>query len=143
MILNSIMDKSKLLVIICCLCICIDVTFAQKAKKRTVKNSCSFVEKKAINDKDFWFPENPSMNQICIVNNAESATMIAYIYVVNLYGKRIAEMEQPYYVSAVNDSLWMVSGTSKPRNKHKHWKGNFYLLIDKKTGKIVSCMHDK
>lgn len=137
------MDKSKLCVIICCLCICIDIAFAQNTKKRTVNNKCSFVEKEAINDKDFWFPGNPSMNQICIVNNAESAAMIAFVYVANLYGKKIAKMEQPYYVSAVNDSLWMVSGTSKPYNKYKQWKGNFYLLIDKKTGKILSFMHDK
>ncbi len=141
--LKNFMDESKLCVTLCCLCLCIGTAFAQKTKKKTVTNSCSFVEKEAINDKDFWFPPKPSMNQICIVNNAESATMIAYIYVANLYGKKIAKMEQPYYVSAVNDSLWMVSGTSKPRNKHKQWKGNFYLLIDKKSGKIVSFMHEK
>lgn len=143
MISNNIMDKSKLCVIICCLCINIYTAFAQNAKKRTVINRCSYVEKNAINDKDFWFPGNPSMNQISVVNDAESATMIAYVYAANLYGKKIAKMEQPYYVSLVNDSLWMVSGTSKPRNKYKQWKGNFYLVIDKATGKIVSFMHDK
>ena len=96
-----------------------------------------------INEKDFWFPENSSINKVKVVKDAESATMIAYVYVANLYGKKIARLEQPYNVSAVNDSLWMVTGTSKPRNKYKQWKGNFYMVIDKATGKIISFMHDK
>jgi hypothetical protein len=37
---------------------------AQKTKKRSANNKCTFVEKDAVNDRDFWFPENPSMNQI-------------------------------------------------------------------------------
>lgn len=137
------MDKSKCYIIMCCLCICTTTLLAQNAKKKTVINKCSFIEKEAINDKDFWFPDNSSTNQICVVKDAESATMIAYVYVVNLYGKKIAKIEQPYNVSSVNDSLWMVSGTSKPRKKYKQWKGNFYMVIDKTTGKIVSFMHDK
>lgn len=126
-----------------CLCICTTTLLAQNAKKKTVVNKCSFIEKKAINDNDFWFPDNSSTNQIRVVKDAESATMIAYVYVVNLYGKKIAKIEQPYNVSSVNDNLWLVSGTSKPRNKYKQWKGNFYMVIDKTTGKIVSFTHDK
>lgn len=137
------MDKNKLCIILCCLCISMSTALAQKTKKRSVNNKCTFVEKDAVNDRDFWFPENPSMNQIDVVNDAESAAMIAYVYVANIYGKKIARIEQPYYVSAVNDSLWMVSGTSKTRSKYKQCKGNFYLIINKSTGKIVSCMHDK
>lgn len=127
----------------CCLCICTTTLLAQNAKKKTVINRCSFIEKKAIHDQDFWFPENSSMNQVVMVKDAESATMLAYVYVANLYGKKVAKIEQPYNVSEVNDSLWMVSGTSRPRNKYKQWKGNFYMVIDKATGKIVSFMHDK
>lgn len=137
------MDKSKFYIIMYCLCICTTTLLAQNAKKKTVANKCSFIEKKAINDNDFWFPDNSSTNQIRVVKDAESATMIAYVYVVNLYGKKIAKIEQPYNVSSVNDNLWLVSGTSKPRNKYKQWKGNFYMVIDKTTGKIVSFTHDK
>lgn len=137
------MDKSKFYIIMYCLCICTTTLLAQNAKKKTVVNKCSFIEKKAINDNDFWFPDNSSTNQIRVVKDAESATMIAYVYVVNLYGKKIAKLEQPYNVSSVNDNLWLVSGTSKPRNKYKQWKGNFYMVIDKTTGKIVSFTHDK
>lgn len=137
------MDKSKFYIIMYCLCICTTTLLAQNAKKKTVVNKCSFIEKKAINDNDFWFPDNSSTNQIRVVKDAESATMIAYVYVVNLYGKKIAKIEQPYNVSSVNDNLWLVSGTSKPRNKYKQWKGNFYMVIDKTTGKIVSFTHDK
>lgn len=137
------MDWNKVYVLLCCMCISATLTLAQNAKKKTVVNKCSFIEKMAINDKDFWFPENSSTNQVVIVKDAESATMIAYVYVTNLYGKKIAKMEQPYSVSLLNDSLWMVSGASKPQNKNKQWKGSFSLIIDKFSGKIVSFMHEK
>ena len=137
------MDWNKVYVLLCCMCISATLTLAQNAKKKTVVNKCSFIEKKAINDKDFWFPENSSTNQVVIVKDAESATMIAYVYVTNLYGKKIAKIEQPYSVSLLNDSLWMVSGASKPQNKYKQWKGSFSLRIDRFSGKIVSFMHEK
>lgn len=128
------MDKSKLCVTLCCLCLCIGTAFAQKTKKKTVTNSCSFVEKEAINDKDFWFPPKPSMNQICIVNNAESATMIAYIYVANLYGKKIAKMEQPYYVSAVNEVYgWFLEHQNHVININNGKGISIYLLIKKQV----------
>lgn len=137
------MDKNKLYIILCCMCICTSATFAQKTKKRTVTNKCSFVEKEAINNKNFWYPNSLPVGHTNVVNTPESATMIAYVYVANLYGEKIAKLEQPYCVSAVNDSLWWVLGTSKPRNKYKQWKGSFSLIIDKKTGMIVSFMHEK
>lgn len=78
-ILKIIMDKNKLCIILCCLCISMSTALAQKTKKRSVNNKCTFVEKDAVNDRDFWFPENPSMNQIDVVNDAESAAMIVYV----------------------------------------------------------------
>ena len=129
--------------IILCLT-CLSTTFALAQKQSTVvKNRCSFVEKEAINDKDFWLLKYPPKSPISIVNDSESATAIAYVYVANLYGKKIAKIEQPYSVSLLNDSLWMVSGASKPQNKHKQWKGSFSLIIDKFSGRIVSFMHEK
>jgi hypothetical protein len=132
----------KVYIIACCLCICTNTTFAQ-TKVRTVSNRCSFVEEETIKDKDFWFPENQSMSLLSVVNDTKSAALLTYVYVSNLFGEKIAKIEQPYHISIVNDSLWMVSGTSRPRNKKKQWKGNFYLLINKFNGKIISCMHDK
>ncbi len=137
------MDKCRFCIILCCLCICTTTLLAQKAKKKKVINRCSFIEKNPICNQEFWFPQNSSTTQESVIKDAKSAAMIAYVYVANLYGVKIAKIEQPYSIYIVNDSLWMVSGTSKPRNKYKQWKGNFYLVIDKKTGRIVSFMHDK
>lgn len=136
------MDWNKVYVLLCCMCISATLTLAQKPKQKTVINRCSFIEKEAINDKQFWFQKIPPKGQV-VVNDPESATMIAYVYVTNLYGKKIAKIEQPYSVSLLNDSLWMVSGASKPQNKYKQWKGSFSLIIDRFSGKIVSFMHEK
>ena len=138
------MWRIKQYIILCLTCLSITFALAQKSKQCTVvKNRCSFVEKEAINDKDFWLLKYPPKSKISIVNDPESATTIAFVYVANLYGKKIAKIEQPYSVSLLNDSLWMVSGTSKPQNKYKQWKGSFFLIIDKFSGRIVSFMHEK
>ena len=138
------MERNKLYIILCFICLNTTWAFAQRPKQEiTVKNRCSYVVKKAINDKEFWVLKNPPKSKINIVNDHESATMIAYIYVSNIYGKEIAKIEQPYSVSVLNDSLWLVTGTPRPQNQYKKWKGSFSLIIDKFTGKLVSFMHEK
>lgn len=137
------MEYSKVFSVICSLFISITVSFAQINGNRTIKNKCTYIEEHAINDSTFWFPKNLSMNQLSVIKDAESATIVAYVYVANLYGKEIAQREQPYHVTAVNDSLWMISGTSKLRKKRKRRKGNFYIIINKDNGRIISCLHDK
>ena len=52
------------------------------------------------------------------------------LHVIILRKKKIAKIEQPYSVSLLNDSLWMVSGASKPQNKHKQWKGDLEQVDD-------------
>lgn len=137
------MEYSKVFIIIYSLFVSITASFAQVNDNRTIKSKYTYIEEKAIKDSTFWFPKNSSMNQICVINDAESAAIVAYAYVANLYGKNIAKMEQPYHITAVNDSLWMVSGTSKLRKKRKRWKGNFYIIINKYDGRLISCIHDK
>ena len=77
-----------------------------------------------------------------LVKSPESAAMLAYIYVQNLYGEDVAKGEQPYQIQLVNDSIWCISGNSQKYRKKK-WKGNFVIAIDKKTGKLIAYMHEK
>jgi hypothetical protein len=65
------------------------------------------------------------------------------VYASRLYGEKIAKIEQPYNIRLINDSIWYVWGTSRPRSKYKKWKGNFYIAINKNTGALMAYMHEK
>lgn len=108
------------------------------AQKHTINYKCSFLVKDSI--RKSMTP--PIHSQKPVVKDSKSAAMVAYVYVSNIYGEKIAKKELPYKVSALNDSLWQISGTF-PRKKRIQWRGTFYMIIDKNTGKIVSYWHEK
>ncbi len=74
-----------------------------------------------------------------IIPDAKTASKIAYEYISVVYGKRIAEEEQPYNIQLINNQIWRISG-SISQNK---LGGVFSITIEKQTGKIWSICHTK
>lgn len=111
-------------------------------KENKVQYSCEYTRAEDFSQEDFWLTKLCVITKKSIVNTPESAAMLTYVYVLDLYGEDIAKGEQPYQISLVNDSIWCINGSSK-HYKKKKWKGNFIIAIDKKTGSLLAHMHEK
>lgn len=122
--------------------IMISVYAGKPVTKNKVSYSCTYTRAEDYSVKEFWLTNCCSGTSENIVRDQESAAMLAYIYVKNLYGDDVAQKEQPYKIGLVNDSIWCINGTSREYKKKK-WKGNFIIAIDKKTGKLLAYMHEK
>lgn len=134
----------KRIFILCSVSIFATLIFAQKQKYKynKVTAKCTFVIEKPIRTSSQyvnWVWESDSG----VVRNAKSAAALAYIYAVNLYGETMAKNEQPYTVNALNDSLWSVESAHIKPVKHAKWRGGFYMVIVKKTGKLKFFGHEK
>ena len=110
--------------------------------KKKVQYTCKYIRKEDFKETNYFFTDYCHRTSDNIVNSPESAAMLAYIYVQNLFGKDVAKGEQPYEVSLVNDSIWHVCGNSRYYKKKK-WKGSFIIAIDKRTGSLLANMHEK
>lgn len=137
------MDKNRIIVVVLCVCLNIISLFGQKVKSKVVKNKCVYVESAAFNNSHYYLLEHQHNSEKYVVRESSDAASVAFVYVSNLYGKKLAKIEQPYDISILNDSLWLVSGSSKPVSKYKQWKGSFTIIINRKTGGLVSFMHEK
>ena len=142
--LKVIMDCNKTCKILCIISIIATTVFAQKPKYKStrVKTKCSYViEQNRYDDAPILKWEFDHDQDI--VSDAKSAATLAYVYAVNLYGEKMAKNEQPYTVNSLNDSIWEVLSAQIKPVKHAKWKGGFYMLIEKKTGKLRCYMHEK
>ncbi len=135
------MAKNKMIVLLFSMYVCSSMLFAQNHKRSATAQKVNYVEKDSMQNSAWAEPYIPP--GICVVKDAKSAAIVASVYVANIYGRKISKIEQPYSVSALNDSLWIVRGAPKRRSKHKPWRGIFIIVVEKKTGKIISCMHEK
>lgn len=66
--------------------------------KKSVQYSCDYVRVEDFSEKDFWLTSASRERDEAIVNSPESAAMLAYVYVLNLYGEAAAKGEQPYRI---------------------------------------------
>lgn len=73
-----------------------------------------------------------------IVENESVAIQIAEPILFNIYGKDNILDEKPYQVSLV-DSLWVINGTLPLYTDG----GCFFIVINKKDGKILGLTHAK
>lgn len=110
--------------------------------KYKIQYSCSYTRTTDLTEENFWLTKLCDSTNRNIVKSAESAVMLAYVYVLNLYGEGVARGEQPYRVNLVNDSIWCISGNPQ-KYKNKKWKGSFIIAIDKNTGRLLAYMHEK
>lgn len=74
-----------------------------------------------------------------VLNNETIAVEVAKIYISNIFGKACLQEEKPYQVVMINDSIWDISG-SLPKNA---LGGTFSIVLDKRTGGVISIMHGK
>lgn len=74
-----------------------------------------------------------------MIPDAETASRITYEYISIVYGKEIAEKEQPYNIQLINNQIWQISGSLPPNMVG----GVFSITIEKQTGKIWSICHTK
>lgn len=73
------------------------------------------------------------------INDEKIAYDIARIVVSRFYGEDCFLKELPIDIRLYNDSVWIING-NLPSNKIG---GAFGLILDKKTGGIISIMHEK
>jgi hypothetical protein len=74
-----------------------------------------------------------------VVVDANTAVTIGRAVLVPIYGEEEIDLQRPYKVELVNDTIWMLYG-SLPQNANG---GCFEIAINKKDGRIMKIGHGK
>jgi hypothetical protein len=101
----------------------------------------SYLSEKSIKEQAKHLMNNPNSSYFPkdgFVSNKEIAIKIAEPVLFNIYGEKNILKQKPYQVHLI-DSVWVINGTI-PEDMVG---GNFWILINKRDGKILRVIHDK
>lgn len=139
----------KKLFVLVLIMMCVSASYSKSPiKKKRAKSNCTYIYKDANETLSSFVHDwlkltycQPNLDSI--VKTPKQAIQMAYVYVSSIYGEEIAKKEQPYSVSLINDSLWYIDGTPTHWGQNKEWRGGFSVIINRKNGAILRCMHGK
>ena len=130
------MKKIIYFIIISLICFTSCSSWQSKKSDYEMQNTKDFLNTIISNDGKFINEQNG------VIPNSKCAIKIAEIVLLEIYGKKTVNKEKPFKAILIDD-YWIVSGKEPQFLWFPIAGGVSKIVISKKTGEIISIIHEK